>query len=202
MKAFVRLRFNGEERLHLGAEGWLTPGTEFSMPVGRVQYLKESRDGMPEYLEVIGSSEEYEEKALAKVVVEPTELRVAMLAHAELRGIEFNESELALTDEQLGEKLSAVCETLDEEEQALHLAKARAGELGLDVADLGDNRDAIQAAIDDYIPPYTEWTVDALTDELKVREIPIKSGLRKDDLVGLLEAGDVERLAADTEDGE
>jgi len=60
MKAWIRVRYMGDTHRNLGVYGTVVPGEEFSISMRDWQYMEQSVDGIPDYLEKLGESDERE----------------------------------------------------------------------------------------------------------------------------------------------
>lgn len=106
MKAFVRVTYVGKEPMNLGQYGTITTGTKFSMGYKDIQFLEESRDGWPEYLEKGEESDIKEAKYIAQTEASEEALAAAKV-HQDKLAADRKKEDAAAVEEKKKADVSA-----------------------------------------------------------------------------------------------
>ncbi len=206
MKAFTRVTYIGEDPLSLGVYGNLIPGTEFSMSFRDVQYLEDSNDGWPDYLEKGEESDTKESKVVpgddvseealanakehaAKIAAEAKDDAADMVSVAKLNTKKVRARQ-AKSDAEDAAKTAQQAEKEVSEEEARLVAAQNAQKKRVKNAQhqeaLDDKKKETDADADadgdekdpkKEVPTYSEWSKEELLAELDKREVKYKGPL-------------------------
>ena len=193
MKTYTRVRYTGDLAINLGTHGELTPGSEVSLSYKEVQYLENSSDGWPDYLEIIEGSEsdtkEGKHLVIEDDVEELGEKALRTVAKKEEIEIPRGMKELGALRSLIRRERLAYAHKAKMKEQE----KAPAGNAIKAKALFSDPSSANAPEGTDpktQIPPYKDWSWLDLQAEVKGRTLEYDGRLNKVKAVAALEAND------------